>query len=34
MLALRAPAMPQSVAGFLFENHWAWWIALLAVGRR
>lgn len=32
VLALRAPALPPSLAGFLFENHWLWWITLLVVG--
>ncbi len=33
LLAVRAPGfLPESLAGFLFENHYPWWIALLVLG--
>ena len=31
VLGLRAPALPSSLAGFLFEDHWLWWVVLLVV---
>jgi hypothetical protein len=31
-LALRAPAIPQSLSALLFENHYLYWIVLLILG--